>query len=136
MQIEGVPEGWEAVAFGPVIQGEWYVSSHTGTVLQWRGRGSDQSYLKIRRVEPVCTWQHGVFTDGWIAQDPNGSLWLYSDQPTAEEEGWVSRHNNGYCMRLNRRGFVTEIVFRPDLPWTARIQQVGPTVEATLKVMT
>lgn len=134
MQIEGVPEGWEAVAFRKPVSGELCLGLHG---LPFEAQSEEcHTWLIIRRIEPVCTWQHGVFTDGWIAQDSNGLLRLYSDQPTAEEEGWVSRHNNGYCMRLNRRGFVTEIVFRPDLPWTARIQQVGPTVEATLKVMT
>lgn len=136
MQIEGVPEGWEAVAFRKPVSGEWVLDARGTPSFANAPSAFSPLYLIIRRVEPVCTWQHGMFADGWIAEDSNRSLWMYSTRPSPEEEGWVSRYNDGYCMRLNKKCFVNPPVFRSDLPWTSRIQQVGPTIESTLKVMT
>ncbi len=136
MQIEGVPEGWELVRLGTPLVGEVYLDDVGHAVANEIGDHVKVCWPIIRRVEPVCRWQHGVFADGWIAEDSNRSLWIYSTRPSPEEEGWVSRYNDGYCMRLNKKSFVNPPVFRSDLPWTSRIQQVGPTIEATLKVMT
>ena len=132
MKIEGVPDGWELVRIGTPIVGE-YVITHDGDPdLISAGRWLGKNFPIIRRIEPVCTWQYGVFADGWIAQDKNGSMWWYTDKPELEIDGWDNAI--GEVHNLSGRSFMLKPpVFRPDLYWDNRIQQVGPAYEATLK---
>ena len=138
MQIEGVPEGFEPVAFGRVVKGEVYMCPIAAHACEWvASTGSDNSYLKVRRVEPVCTWQHGVFADGWIAEDNDGDVFWHDELPSTSTSGyWESGDDDTLGLDVFFRLYSNPPVFRSDLPWTSRIQQVGPTIESTLKVMT
>ncbi len=139
MKIEGVPEGWELVAVRPALEGEWYIDT-SGRPLQvtdipdW---GKQICVPIIRRVEPVCTWQHGVFADGWIAQDNQGEVYWHDEKPTPATIGfWESGDDETIGLDVFSRLYINPPVFRSDLPWTSRIQQVGPTIEVTLKEAT
>lgn len=123
MQIPGVPEGYE-------IRTVYDAQSLADTIVQGDQRlqpGERVVCAIIRRIEPVCTWPHGVFCDGHITQDEDGSMWWWRDKPKKEDDQWFGRSKFG-CPLCK-----TAVVFRSDLPWTERIQQVGPTIEATWK---
>lgn len=135
MQIEGVPEGWEAVAFRKPVSGELCLGL---LGLPFEAQSEEcHTWLIIRRIEPVCTWQHGVFADGWIVQDNDGDVFWHDELPSTSTSGyWDSGDDDTLGLDVFFRLYSNPPVFRSDLPWTSRIQQVGPTVEATLKVMT
>jgi hypothetical protein len=134
MQIEGVPEGFE-------IRTVYDAQSLADAIVQ-----GDQTLKPgervvcaiIRRVEPVCTWQHGVFEDGWIAEDQSGEICWWTEKPVhhSEEPEWVRPRRCVVHMIRCANLLLKPPIFRSDLPWTERVQQVGPTIEATLKVMT
>lgn len=129
MKIEGVPDGWEPVAFCHLSDGDEYICPDDGTVVQWViGRRSVARLLKVRRIEPHCTWQHGQFKDGWIAEDDLGLVW-YRDRPEFLDR-WIVR-GGPYC--AIGRCLFNPPIFRSSLPYNERIQQVGPTYEATLR---
>lgn len=126
-KIEGVPKGWEPYAIGPVNNGETYMSHYSLSVLIWNGSESEELYLKVRKTEPYCTWKHGVFTDGYVTQDQDGRQWFWSLQPSRGKGEWIG-NGNFVCPLAS-----TAVTFRDDLQWNERIQQVGPTIEATLR---
>ena len=125
MKIEGIPKGYELVRIGTPNVGE--------TVLWFDGRPADvnatfdsRNYVIIRKIEPVCVWQHGMFNDGWITEDHEYGVVWHQSKP----EFVVDRH----CWWSDGIEVVTTCLatppkFRDDLPWTERIKQVGPSVE-------
>jgi hypothetical protein len=129
MQIEGVPYGWELVGFRAPKIGEFIIDTD-GAPYEVRHDVSEKLPV-IRRAVPTCLWPHGMFADGWIAQDKNGSIWWYSGKPAKDEDCWDN--GAGTVQHLVERGFMRNPpAFRQDIFWTDRIQQVGPTYEATL----
>ena len=141
MKIEGVPEGWELVRIGRPDVGEWNVG-HDGE--PWFNSekpidGVHEYWAIIRKVEPACSWPLGVFADGWIAEDIDEEgyhyMWWHSHKPEVNKSlySWEPTERSHECFSIDG-GFLLAIVkFRADLPWTERIQQVGPTFEAGLK---
>ena len=135
MKIEGVPEGWELVRIGQPAVGEWSIGGD-GKPWQYKHATqarSDEFWPIIRKVEPACSWPLGVFADGWLSQssfasaiywsaekpewDPRSAWWMTAGEDPVAVKGYLANHP----------------VFREGLPWTERIQQVGPTVESRLK---
>lgn len=135
MQVEGVPDGWELVAIRAPKRGDWIVNVHGAPVLiesDW----CTSNIPIIRKVAPVCTWPHGVFADGWIAEDKGGEICWYSVNPEPGEDWdeWMYDDGSIEClMARDCQNLLNAPVFRADLPWDQRIQQVGPTIEAKLK---
>lgn len=126
MKIEGVPDGWELVKLAPPEVGQWFVNMKGEPELSQYDITS--FWPIIRRIEPHCTWQHGQFKDGWVAEDSCGLIW-YRDKPEFIDQWRV----HGGPMSVIGRCLVNPPVFRSDLPWNERIQQVGPTIESTLR---
>lgn len=134
MKIEGVPEGWE-------IRTVYDAQSLADAIVQGDQRlhpGERVVCAIIRRIEPVCTWQHGVFPDGWITEDLEGVVAWISEKPRAGEDAWLRPlhgKTDWFVVSLGKKGglLLNPPKFRDDLPWTERIQQVGPTIEATLR---
>ena len=56
-----------------------------------------------RVVRPTIDWSHVHVKYRWIAKDPDGSHWLYAEQPTQTRYGWKSE--NGDCICAD--GFAT-----------------------------
>ena len=129
MKIEGVPDGWELVRIGAIDIDEWTVDA-AGNPQQYLGARHLGGYWPIiRRIEPHCTWQHGQFKDGWVTED-DGELQWFSSKPYHNGTVWDCSVGASFfelCMLVNVP------VFRSSLPWNERIQQVGPTIEATLR---
>lgn len=132
-KIEGVPEGYELVGFVNLIMGDKYIDEF-GEIETWAdGESSDRLFPKIRAIEPVCTWVHGMFKDGWIAEDESGGIYWFVKEPEPSEAPRNEWHgSNGQCFDVNEEVFISP-VFREDLPWNERIQEVGPTIESRLK---
>lgn len=136
MKIEGVPEGWELVRIGFVEAGEHYIS-FSGGLSHNSGLGTlIDVHPIIRKVEPACSWPHGVFADGWIAEDSDGSQAWYDSKPvhtTTKRDVWTNNKTTAYIFlfgpQVVAEFLAVKPVFRADLPWTERIQQVGPTIE-------
>lgn len=125
MTIEGVPEGWELVRIGKPVTGEWSIGGDGNPWQYVKEAPSTEFWPIIRKAAPVCIWPHGVFKDGWIAEDLNGDQYWYTTKPESDgEDEWA---NEGDCR------FVTDcmlpVQFRSDLTWTQRIQRVGPLAE-------
>ncbi len=123
MTIPGVPEGYE-------IRTVYDAQSLADAIVQGDQRlqpGERIVCAIIRRIEPACTWPHGVFANGYVAQDQDGGLYWWNEYPKCGDSEWVGR-SKFFCPLAT-----TAVVFRSDLPWTERIQQVGPTIEATLR---
>ena len=137
MKIEGVPDGWELVRFGFPSATDWCLG-HSGRPFRATRLSTEDIWPIIRRIEPICTWQHGVFADGWLTQDKSGSMWIFAAKPVTAHTVWAlpSISVNAHAQWLNCSILFNSPKFRDDLPWTERIQQVGPTIEAQLKVMT
>lgn len=79
-------------------------------------------------------YYEGMFPDGWVAEDENGSQWFYTLKPELNEAAgkWeltISGHHYEIPPFLTNRP-----VFDPALPWNQRIIQVGPSVENQLEV--
>ena len=54
-------------------------------------------------VRPVIDWSHVHSKYRWLAEDPDGSYWLYEKQPYETDCGWKSE--NGDCICAD--GFAT-----------------------------
>ena len=54
-------------------------------------------------VRPVIDWSHVHSKYRWLAEDPDGSYWLYEKQPYKTDYGWKSE--NGDCICAD--GFAT-----------------------------
>ena len=125
MKIEGIPEGYELVRIGSPNPGETVVfadGSPGGVATKLAGK----TYVIIRKIDPVCVWQHGVFKDGWITEDDvSGIIWHQSKpEVSVVRDCWLW---DG--LRVLTTCLATPPKFRDDLRWTERIQQVGPSVE-------
>jgi hypothetical protein len=142
MAIEGVPDGWELVRIGTPERGEHYLDGVGGIVESEIEDHPKVSWPIIREVGPVCTWQHGVFADGWIAEDQDGSQIWFAVKPLSEGgssgcdwNNWNNVEDTAWIfirdMGQKKSQFVNPPVFRADLPWTERIVEVGPSVEKT-----
>lgn len=132
-KIEGVPEGYELVGFVRLNLGDEYIDEF-GQVDTWAdGDLSDRIYPKIMKGKPVCTWVHGMFKDGWIAEDESGGIYWFCKEPTPSEAPRNEWHSTlGQCFGIEEEVFISP-VFREDLHWNERIQEVGPTIESRLK---
>lgn len=127
-QVKGVPAGWELVGFYAPKKGEFVIDTD-GTPYEVAHADVGEVLPVIRKVAPVCTWPHGVFADGWIAEDESGDQYWYNSRPDSDgDDEWG---NGDDCHYIGE--FLIQIPFRADLPWDERIQQVGPTIEAKLK---
>ena len=126
MKIEGIPDGWEFVGLRAPALGEFIVSV-TGRAEEVTSQTNCVLPI-IRKADPVCTWPHGVFADGWITQDGDDAdkIEWHDKKPfiTRSPEWWSSDGMGGEVC-----GLINPPVFRSDLPWAERIQQVGPSVE-------
>jgi hypothetical protein len=134
MKLEGLPEGYDAVRWGWPVEGEHFLNID-GRVLTTTTNHApilDPPRLIVRKVEPIATWPQGVFCDGWIAQDADGTQWFYR-----KERPRINSTYTKWCASVGgyiicvvsdvlRSGSVT---FRDDLPWAERCVQVGPSVE-------
>ena len=132
MKIEGVPDGWELVRIGRPRTNEWSIGGD-GTPWQYlKETQSEEFWPIIRKAAPPCVWQHGVFNDGWVAQDGeagNHRTWWYKNKPRQDGGRWEPV-NDTECCELDRAPFAKRLVlFRDDISWTDRIAQVGPSVE-------
>ena len=128
MSIEGIPEGWELVRIGKPATGEWSIGGD-GTPWQYvKDTPSTEFWPIIRKAAHVCTWPHGVFADGWITQDgdDDSKIEWHKKEPFLPHgaEWWSSEGMGGEVC-----GLMNPPVFRENLPWTKRVQQVGPSVE-------
>jgi len=131
MKIEGVPEGWELVRIGFMKKDDWAIGGD-GTPFQYiKEKTGNEFWPIIRKVKPVCVWPHGVFRDGWIAEQHEGGPHWFSKKPW-----WNSEENYWDYVSTTVRTcdhLANGPVFRSDLRRDERIQKVGPTIEATLK---
>ncbi len=130
MKLEGVPEGYEAVRLGKANQGECFVTIDGNVCVAECDHEAPR--LIVRKVEPIATWKHGVFADGWISEDKHGTLEFYYMSPPSCDVGvggWLSGHDGGFVCSLNNILQPSVFKFRDDLPWTERCVQVGPSVE-------
>lgn len=131
MKIKGVPEGYELVGFVNVEYKDNYIDEAGGVETWENADPSDEILAKIVKIKPVCTWQHGMFKDGWIAQDEDESIYWYPVEPHLDPKSTNWRVNGHYCCLMDV-AFILP-VFREDLPWDKRIQKVGPEIESELK---
>lgn len=52
----------------------------------------------VRRVvRPTIDWSHVHIKYQWIAKDPDGSHWLYEEQPFQTRYGWESKGGDCTC---------------------------------------
>lgn len=143
-KIQGVPEGYELVGLVKLYYGDIYIDE-IGNVETWENDYcSTEIRPKIVKERPTCQWVRGMFKDGWIAQDKEaqgkteaGTIYFYSIECKLGHDlsrgDWLNDNDDdGTVIEVNPIGF-TLPVFREDLPWTERVQQVGPIYEATLK---
>lgn len=130
MKLEGVPDGYEAVRFGQAKQGELFVAT-TGEI-GVASTDHDQPRLIVRERPPIVIWKHGVFNNGWIAQDGESGrnrIFWFDKKPRQEDGRWEPKDDCQCCeveFEMIRR---STIQFRDDVPWTERIVEVGPSVE-------
>ena len=137
-QIEGVPAGYEVVAFRNPKADELVLGTDGRVFVCPVLPKITQRCLIVRKVELVLTWPHGVFRDGWIAEDEAGAQAWYEEEP---EPGCSSWDNAGcscwFWITDERDGdstcFVNKPVFRSDVNWRKRVHRVGPAIEAMLK---
>jgi hypothetical protein len=129
MKLDGVPKGYEAVRFGWAKAGD-FVLNNFGQPEPIDEDMPAVLRLIVRKVEPVATWIHGVFQNGWIAEDSDGLIYWYSLEPKIHDgEEWEGQ-DDGKCQKIERHiCFLTLIKFREDLPYFERIVAVGPIVE-------
>lgn len=131
MKLEGVPKGFEVVRFANPAITEWYVDT-TGTVKQCVEEVGGLRLI-VRKVEPAATWIHGVFNDGFVAEDQNGDQFWYDRRPKALASGdsweWPDGRRTGTSVAIVATSFASIVKFRSDLPWYERIVAVGPGVE-------
>jgi hypothetical protein len=130
MKLEGLPEGYEAVRWGFAKTGECFFDEDGAilTATYDRRPTVHAPHLIIRRVKPVATWPRGVFCDGWIAEDADGSQAFYQkERPRviAVDSEW----RGCFIFGLSDVFLPGSVVFRTDLPWADRCIQVGPSVE-------
>ncbi len=121
MKIEGVPSGFEIRS---VYDAQGLADAcMSGQKLQ---EGERVVCAIIRPSDPVCTWQFGVFADGWITQEEDGEIEWHSQEPHVIKSGewWTSNGIGGSVY-----GLANPPVFREDLHWKDRVVQVGPSVE-------
>lgn len=134
MKLEGVPEGYEVVRFANPAITEWYVDT-TGTVKQCVEEVSGLRLI-VRKTEPVANWIHGVFNDGYVAEDQNGEQFWYDRRPQALSSGnsweWTDGRRTGQSVAIVAIAFAPIVVFRSDLPWYERIVAVGPHAEGEI----
>jgi hypothetical protein len=137
-QIEGVPAGYEIVAFRKPKADELILGTDGRVFPCPVAPKITQRCPIVRKVELILTWPHGVFKDGWIAEDEEGTQAWYEEEPELGRDAW----DNAGCSRwvwLNDESdgditcFVNKPVFRSDVSWRNRVHRVGPTIEATLK---
>jgi hypothetical protein len=134
MKLEGLPEGYEAVRWGWPAAGEQYLDDAGAALMASHCHQPivDAPRLVVRKVEPIATWPRGVFADGWIAEDADGTQAFYrKERPriNSTHTKWcagVGGHIICVLSEVLRSGSVT---FRSDLPWTERCIQVGSSVE-------
>lgn len=132
-KIEGVPEGYELVGFVRLLPGDEYIDT-MGMVDSWDdAEPSRHVHPKVIKVQPVCTWVHGMFKDGWIAEDESGGIYWFGGEPATSEAPRNEWHSTAsQCFGIEEEVFIMP-VFREDLPWNERIQEVGPAIESRLK---
>ena len=125
MKIEGIPEGYELVRIGSPNVGETVVFGD-GSPGGVSTKCTTRNYVIIRKIEPACVWQHGMFNDGWITEDKTSGIMWHQRKPEVSvvRDCWAW---DG--LRVLTNCLATPPKFRDDLPWTERIQQVGPSVE-------
>jgi hypothetical protein len=141
-KIQGIPEGYELVGLVKLCYGDTYIDE-VGNVETWENAEcSIEIRPKIVKERPICQWVRGMFKDGWIAQDDKdkfenlpGVIYFYSIECKLSNDlkrgEWTNDNDDeGTVIEVNPIGF-TLPVFREDLPWTERLQKVGPTYEAT-----
>jgi hypothetical protein len=132
MRLEGLPEGYEAVRWGWPAAGELFLDSRGDVILCHNTHmpGLGVKTIIVRKVEPVATWPRGVFCDGWITEDADGSQAFYQkERPRviAVDSEW----RGCFIFGLSDVFLPGSVTFRSDLPWTERCIQVGPSVEGS-----
>ena len=50
-----------------------------------------------RVVRPTIDWSHVHSKYQWLAKDPDGSHWLYEEQPIQTRYGWESKEGDCTC---------------------------------------
>jgi hypothetical protein len=133
MKIHGVPEGWNVLKFDVPQYAEFYVDSN-GFIRQCcesPHRFDNQKFLIVEKVQPPCEWQHGVFKNGWIAQDIDGHISWFPSKPHTTDKRWVSDDETDQMVFLIKN-LLNPPVFASGVRWTERIQQVGPDIEKIL----
>lgn len=124
--IKGVPAGYRLVRIGKPRTNELFLTT-IGTIREAPWNFNDGFVPIIEKIEPVCTWPKGVFANGWIAKDKNGSIWWYSSEPECGTAGWACKHRGSACAVQDQ--FLNPPVFKAGLDWKECVQQVGPEVE-------
>lgn len=121
MKIEGIPDGFEVrCVYDAQRLADAVVS---GQKLE---EGERVVCAIIRKVEHVCTWPHGVFKDGWLAQDDDGYIYWHEERPNWDSnDGWWSSGGDTHGIEC----VIQSPVFKEDVSYSRRIVQVGPIVE-------
>lgn len=133
MKIEGIPDGYRLVRLGSPHPGEFYLDVFFNVKYAEITVGG--CFAVLQKIWPVCTWQHGVFADGWITEDKDRTMTWCSKRPLIKDhdDSWNNQPDSTWIF-IREAGqktpqFVNPPKFRDDLDWTERIVEVGPSVE-------
>ena len=127
-QVPGIPKGYRLVRIGKPLKDELFITTLGGVSSANWDFGSVAVPI-VEKIEPNCTWQKGVFANGWIAKDQDGHIWWYDNKPVVKQDTYYWQNNDrGYSDLLSNM-LLNPPLFKAGLPWAECLQQVGPEVE-------
>lgn len=127
--IEGVPDGWDLIRIGHPQKGDWAIGGDGKPWQYDRDKLSDEYWPIIRKKDPLCTWQRGIFADGWICENPNGRMRWTNIKPVFSGISWRIVDGHQYRQVDDIQYLVNPPRFGMWVPHVDRIQEVGPSFE-------
>lgn len=121
MSMDGIPEGYEPVAYRIAKIGELFIASDSGDVREAHYESQWRTMI-VRKKDPALKIPPGVFADGWICCDQSGAVWWSGYKPYVDFSECIWESNDGGAE------IDTDAIpcakFDDALPWTERIVRV------------